>query len=266
MIRRIATATAAGALALGVLGVTGMGSAGAVVQITAGPGSHINCTTLSAKATLAPALTDAWVQSEHSSDTDAGFRAIPDNSSWVMNGPVSVSSKTKVSGCTGTVVQGSNSATVKKATLTLITDPAHPGLANPATCYALVNPAPPAPTDAQYIADVLWSSGTKGFTIAPSHATGVTLQPAGVGFAVGGGTISGSFAGGTSSTQANVDGKTAGAFVSSRFYTHLTSATAKSGGKPCQASAKNKKGVWSLKAPKGIAKIKIGDGSTQWDR
>src|ERR1700675_2337855 len=53
MIRRIATATAAGALALGVLAVTGMGSAGAVVTITAGPGSTIHCTTLKAKATLA---------------------------------------------------------------------------------------------------------------------------------------------------------------------------------------------------------------------
>jgi hypothetical protein len=268
MVRRLLIAATAGAVALAGLAVAGAGTASAVTVITAGPGSHVTCSTLKAKASLTPALKDNWVKADHASDPDPVFAAIPDTS-FASNGPVTVDSKTKATGCTGTVVQGANSAIVKKATLYLKTNPAHPGLPNPATCEALVNPGDPQPTDANYVVDVQWKSGTKGFTIADSHAVGVTLQNSGLGFAVGGGTITGSFAGGTSLTQANVDGKTLSAFLTASFYTHLTSTNYKTTAyKPCQAKlkGKNKKGVqtWSLKPPKGLNKIKIASGSVEF--
>ena len=130
-----------------------------------------------------------------------------------------------------------------------------------------MNPPPPNPaTDAQYLVNAKYKSGTKGFSIADSNLSGVGIHNAGAGFDVNGGSIAGSFAGGTGNTHADADGKSITAFVSSSFYTHLTSANAKTGGKPCQASAKNKKGVWSLKAPKGIAKIGIASGTVDFSR
>jgi hypothetical protein len=260
MIRKLATAAAAGALALTGLAVFGAGTSGAATVITAGAGSHISCNTVKAKATIAPALKDNWVKSQHSGDSDAGFAAIPDTT-FASNGPVAVAGKTSVSGCTGTAVQGANTATIKKITVTLTTDPAHPGLANPATCVALVNMAPPAPTDAQYLVSAQFKSGTKGFSIADMHVSNVALAAAGAGFNVSGGTITGSFAGGTSTTHVNVDGKTLTAFLSSSFFTTLTHSNAATAGKPCQASAKSKKGVWGLKAPKGISKIGVASGT-----
>jgi hypothetical protein len=264
MFRRIATAGVAGALALAGLAVFGVGTASAVTVITAGAGSHITCNTIKSKASLSPALKDNWVMADHSSDPNVAFRAIP-NTTFAANGPETVSGKSSISGCTGTVVQGANSATVKKITVFLTGDPAHPGLANPATCTALVNPAPPAPTDKKYAIDAQFKSGTKGFSITDMHATNVSLNSAGAGFDVTGGTITGSFGGGTSTTHVNIDGKTLAAFVSSSFVTHLTSANAATAGKPCQASAKQKKGVWSLKAPKGVSKIGVASGTFQAD-
>jgi hypothetical protein len=264
MIRRIATAATAGALALGGLAAFGLGSASAATVITAGAGSHLSCTTIKSKSTLSPALKDNWVKADHSSDTDTGFKNIPDTT-FSSLGPETVNGKTSISGCTGTVVQGANSATVKKITVILSGDPAHPGLANPATCVALVNPAAPAPTDKKYVVDAAFKSGTKGFSIANMHATNVSLTGAGAGFDVGGGTITGSFAGGTSTTHANVDGKTLTAFLSSSYFTTLTHSNAATAGKPCQASAKLKKGVWSLKPPKGISKIGIASGTFHAD-
>ncbi len=177
-----------------------------------------------------------------------------------------MSGKTSISGCTGVVKQGSLTATVKKITVLLTTDPAHPGLANPATCVALVNMAPPAPTDAQYKLNAVYKSGTKGVTIADTNITDVSLGSSGAGFAVTGGTITGSFAGGTTHTQANVDSKTLTAFLSSSGLGHVVSSTNPSvGAKPCQAAlkVKTKKGVStaSLKPPKGISKIGIASGS-----
>ncbi len=266
MFRRIATAGVAGALALGGLAVFGVGAANAVTVITAGPGSHISCNTVKSKATIAPALKDNWVQADHSSDPDPAFRAIP-NTTFSSLGPVTVAGKSSISGCTGTVVQGANTATVKKITVFLTGDPAHPGLANPATCAALVNPAPPAPTDKKYAIDAQFKSGTKGFSIADMHATNVSLTQAGVGFDVGGGTITGSFAGGTSTSHVNVDSKTITAFLSSSGLGHVvTSTNPSTGAKPCQASAKNKKGVWSLKPPKGITKIGVASGTFVADK
>jgi hypothetical protein len=274
MIRRIAVAATAGALALGGLAAFGVGTASAAVVITAGSGSNITCTTIKAKAALAPALKDNWVKADHSGDSNTAFAAIPDTT-FASNGPVTVTSTTKASTCSGTVTDGTNTATVKKATLVLKSNPADPGSGNPATCEALVNPAPPVGTpgdpggDASYIVDVTWASGTKGFSIAPTHAVGIGLQNSGAGFAVGGGTITGSFAGGSSTTQANVDAKTTTAFLSASFYTNLLApvTSANAGTKrACQATAKQKKGVWSLKAPKGIKKIGIANGSVHFQR
>lgn len=267
MIRKIAVAATAGALALGGLAAFGAGTAGAVTQVTAGAGSSITCTTIKAKATLSPALKDNWVKADHATDPDLAFRNIPDTT-FASIGPVAVGATTKASTCSGTITGPGAPAggiLVKKATLTLSGDPAFPGLSNPATCKALTHPAPPAPTDAKYKVTVAWSSGTKGFTIAPTTATGVGLQNAGVGFAIGGGTITGSFAGGSSTTQANVDAKTLGYFLTSAGFATYDSTTAKVKHQ-CQAQAKSKKGVWSLKAPKGIAKIGVASGSVHFQR
>jgi hypothetical protein len=270
MIRRIATAAAAGALALTGLAAFGAGAATAVTQITAGAGSSIHCNAVKAKAFISPALKDNWVQADHASDPNVAVRAIPDTT-FASNGPTTVTGKVKISGCSGVVKQGSVTATVKKITAVLSTDPAHPGLANPATCTALVNMAPPAPTDAQYKFTLVYKSGTKGVTIADSNLSGVSLAAAGVGFQASGGTISGSFAGGSSTTQANIDGKTLTAFLSSSGLGHVVSSTnPKDGAKPCQAALKLKAAKGgkhpkpaqaSLKPPKGLFKIGIASGS-----
>ncbi|HEY3725343.1 MAG TPA: hypothetical protein VGN59_18460 [Acidimicrobiia bacterium] len=262
MIRKLATAAAAGAIALSGLVAFGVGSASAAsIQITATTGSHITCSAIKSKAVLSVALRDPWVQSDHSGDSDPSFAAIPDNNSWVLNGPVLVSApKAKATSCTGTVTDGAgHTASVKEVDLALSTDPAHPGSPDPATCAGLV--APTGPSTAQFTTSITYKSATKGFTIAPTAGTGLVQSSEGAGFRINGGTLTGSFAGsGHSSTLANVDSKTLTAFLSSSALTPRTSANA--GTKfACQASAKNKKGVWSLKAPKGITKLGIASGS-----
>jgi len=272
MIRKIATAGVAGAIALGGLAAFGVGTAGAAnVAVTAGAGSHIKCTAFKSKATLSVALKDPWVKAQHTADPDAGFRAIPDNSSWVLNGPVTVSApKGKATSCTGVIKGAGGPAAgiaVKDITLALQTDPAHPGPVTPATCANLIAPVDdgnPA-NDASFKITMSFKSGTKGYTINPTSGTGQKQSQSGLGFLIDGGTLTGSFAGGTAATQANADSKTVAAFLSSSAVTTKTSANGPTK-TACQASAKNKKGVWSLSAPKGLQKIGINGGSIELTR
>src|SRR6478736_6461422 len=78
MIRKIAMAGAAGAVALSGLAVLGGGTAGAgPIVITAGPGSSLDCNLAAATAKVKPALKDDWIKADHQSDPNAQVRALP---------------------------------------------------------------------------------------------------------------------------------------------------------------------------------------------
>ncbi|MGZ4801380.1 MAG: hypothetical protein ACXV9P_02145 [Acidimicrobiia bacterium] len=261
MMKRIVVAASAFTLVAGGLAVAGLDPAGAAKPtITAGPGSHVNCH-ISSKAKLSPALKDNWIQADHQSDPDPRVRAIP-NTTFASNGPVFVSSKTKTVSCSGTVTDGTNTAPVTGLKVTLVTDPAHPGTTDPATCANLV--APSSPSTARYNAFIKYKAS--GAKVSDSTITDASIGNSGAGFAVTGGTISGSFAGGTSSTQANVDGTTLGMFISSTAISpNAVSSTSPNGGVPCQASLKSSPKAVKLKKPKGIKKIGIDSSSSTID-
>lgn len=261
MIRRIALAGVAGAVALGGLAAMGGSAYAAKPIITAGAGSSVSCS-LTSSAKVSPALKDNWVHADHQSDPNLAVRAIPDTV-LATAGPVTVTAKSKSVSCTGTVTNGTDTATVTGVKILLTSDPAHPGSTDPATCAGLVAPDPMNPSTARYNATLSWKAS--GAKVNPTTITGSSISSAGGNFGVSGGVITGSFAGGSSSTVSAPDGATLNAFLSSTaIQPGLVSSTHTDGG-PCQGSLKlkNKKGVdtATLKAGKGIKKIGLASGT-----
>lgn len=264
MIRRIALAGVAGALALGGLAATGIGTAGAAsVTITTATAANISCT-ITAKAKIAPPLKNNWDKEQHEAadgETNAQVSAIPDTkfSSDLTN---SVSSKSKSIACTGTATNGTATATITGVKITLGSGtPAvdNPPLQVPNTCSGLLAGTQPGDTAATYNTTITFKTAA-GVKLAPATTTGQTITPAGVGFAVAGGSVGGSLAGGNGKTQANISDSTTIPAITAAPAT----STAPTPNKTCEANLKIKGGnapSASLKGPKGLKKISIGQSS-----
>jgi hypothetical protein len=268
MIRRIALAGAAGALALGGLALTGLGNAGAApVIINVADSANISCT-IASTAKLSPALKNNWDQQAHEAadgETNPYVQAIPDTK-FNTDGPNTVSSKAKSISCTGTATEGTKVATISGVQLTLSNDVAavdNPPLQDDNTCAGLLAGTSPEDTAATYKTDVKFKTVPGGAKMVNANATGIALAPAGIGFGLTGGTWGGSLAGGNGKTQANLaSGDTLGQVTSPP----ASSAQPVPQGIQCEATLKIKAdkpgkpgtGSASLKAPKGLKKIPVG--------
>jgi hypothetical protein len=266
MIRRIALAGAAGALALAGLAASGIGGAGAApVVVTNATSANISCT-IATTAKIAPALKNNWDQQAHEAadgETNPYVQAIPDTK-FNTDGPNSVSAKAKSITCSGSATDGTNTATVTGVQLTLLGGTQaidNPPLQDDNTCAGLLAGTAPEDTAATYKSDVKFK--TTGAKMVNATATGIALAPAGIGFGLTGGTWAGSLAGGNGKTQANL--------ASGDTLAQVTSPPASSSqpvpnGTQCEATLKVKAdkpgkpgtGSASLKAPKGLKKIPVG--------
>jgi len=257
MIRRIALAGAAGALALGALAASGIGSAGAATPtITTATSANISCV-ITAKAKLAPALKNSWDQQAHEAgdgETNTAVQAIPDTK-FTTDGPNVTSSKAKSVSCTGTATDGTNVATIVSVKITLGNGTAavdNPPLQEDNTCSGLLAGNQPGDVAATYTSTI--SFKTSGAKLAPTTASGQGIAPSGAGFAVTGGSSTGSLAGGNSKTQANIsDTNTIPAITAA-----AATSSAPTPNRTCEANLKLKPGTASLKPPKGLKKIGIG--------
>ncbi len=261
MIRKIALAGAAAALALAGLTAIGIGPAWATPPtITNVTSATVQCADTST-AKLSPSLKNNWVKANHSGDSVAAVKNLP-NTKFNTDGNITISANAKSTSCTGSVTGNSVSASVAAVKLALgggtqAVD--NPPLQDDNTCAGLLAGTAPEDVGATYNATVTFKTVPGGNKVAPSTLTGLTITPAGVGFAITGGTISGSLAGGNAKTTA---------FVGTDTVTAITAAAATSAhpvptSTACQASLKlkTKKGVTtaSLKGPKGLKKIPITD-------
>lgn len=264
MIRRIALAGVAGALALGGLAATGIGTAGAAtVTITSATSANISCT-ITAKAKIAPALKNNWDQQVHEAadgETNADVSAIPDTA-FNSVAPNTVSSKSKSISCTGTATNGTNTATITGLKITLGSGTAgvdNPPLQVPNTCAGLLAGTQPGDVAATYNTTITFKT-TPGVKLAAATTSGQTISPSGLGFAVAGGTVGGSLAGGNGKTQANISDSTTIPAITAAAATSAAPAP----NRTCESNLKIKTGVHhaaSLKGPKGLKKISVGQSS-----
>jgi hypothetical protein len=263
MIRRIALAGAAGALALGALAVSGIGSAGAATPtITTATSANISCT-ITAKAKLSPALKNSWDQQAHEAadgETNADVSAIPDTK-FSTDGDNHVSSKAKSLSCTGSATDGTNTAVITGVKITLGDGTAavdNPPLQEDNTCSGLLAGTQPGDVGATYSSVISFKAS--GAKLALTTASGQGIAPAGVGFAITGGTLTGSLGGGNSKTQANISDTTTIPAVTAAPAT----SAAPFPNRTCESNLKIKTGVHhaaSLKGPKGLKKIAVGQSS-----
>jgi hypothetical protein len=254
MFRTVMKSALAVSLAAG--GVIALSSAPAFAgkpTITAGAGSSLHCN-ITASAKLSVPLKNDWVKSAHASDPEAAVRAIADTA-FAGNGPEGVTIKGSGT-CTGTVTDGTNTASVTALKFSVGVDPAHTGNTGEQTCSGLLTATPPSTT--QYDSTISYTSSTA--KIAPTSVVGQIIPPAS--FNLTGGTISGSFAGGSVGASGVPDSTT----VSALTQAAPTSASPTPAFPQCQPtlSIKVKKGVTTatLKAPKGLKKIGLVTGST----
>lgn len=262
MIRKIVLGASALALSAAGLGLSGSGSAFAgKPTIIAGTGSDIHCE-ITGSAKLSPALKDDWIKADHSSDPNVNVKNIP-NTPYAPSAPGHVS--VKAGGpCTGTVTDGTHTASVTKVKVTLVDEAAHPTVED-GSCYNLLfqEDPPPPPSTARYKSTLTYTSPT-----AKVVSTTVTDAQLDSTFGVSGGTITGSFAGGTSAAQGFPDGTTLGLLADENADgpgSGPKAATSSSPNAPniCQAGLKIKPTSATLKAPKGFKKIGlVNPGST----
>ena len=201
-------------------------------------------------------LKNDWVQSAHATDPEAAVVAIA-NTQFAGNGPEGITIKGSGT-CTGTVTDGTNTASVTAIKFTVGVDPAHTGNTTEQTCAGLLSATPPSTT--QFDSTISYTSPTA--KIAPTSVVGQVIPP--VSFNLTGGTISGSFAGpGGSVAAAGVPDSTT---ISAITQAAPTSTSPSPAFPQCQPtlSIKVKKGVTTatLKAPKGLKKIGLVAGST----
>jgi hypothetical protein len=260
MIRRIALAGAAGALALGALAASGIGSAGAAVPtITTATSANISCG-ITAKVKISPALKNNWDQQAHEAadgETNTDVQAIPDTK-FNTDGPGTTSAKSKSISCTGTATDGTNIATITAIKVTLGNGtPAvdNPPLQDDNTCAGLLAGTQPGDVGATYSSIITFKAS--GAKLASTTVNNSNLGISGVGFALTGGTITGSLAGGNGKTQAYINDTTTLPAIGA---SPATSA-APTPNRTCEANLKIKTGTHhaaSLKGPKGLKKIGIG--------
>ena len=246
------------AVSLAAGGVIALSSAPAFAgkpTITAGAGSSIHCS-ITASTKLSVPLKNDWVQSAHATDPEAAVVAIADTQ-FGANGPEGVTIKGSGT-CTGTVTDGTNTASVTAIKFSVGVDPAHTGNVTEETCSGLLSATPPSTTE--YDSNISYTSPTA--KIAPTAVVDQIIPPAS--FNLTGGTISGSFAGAGGSVGASgvPDSTTIGALTQAA----PTSTSPTPAFPQCQPtlSIKVKKGVTvaTLKAPKGLKKIGLVAGST----
>ncbi len=259
MIRRIALAGAAGAIALGGLAALGVGSAGAApVIIHTATSANISCT-LTSTAKLNPPLKNNWKKADHTGDAEAAVKNLPDTK-FNTDGDQSVTSNAKTTTCTGSVSDASATATVSSLKISL--SPNTQGVDNPPlqednTCAGLLAGTQPEDTAATYKSLITIKTVPGGAKVDPTNITGATIATSGAGFAIAGGTMTGSLAGGSGKTQAYITQPTLDAVAAP-----VATSSAPTPNPTCQANLKlkTKKGVTtaSLKGPKGLKKIPIG--------
>jgi hypothetical protein len=240
-------ATSVVLVTLGMTAVTATSAWAGKPTITLGPGTSINCQ-ITAKVKLTPSLKNDWSQAAHTTDPDPTVVALPDTV-FASNGPTTTSAKAKGT-CTGTVSDGTQSFPVSSLKLTTsstsgdsLTEATCSGLATPSATTtfsttitlkavgANVNPI----TTTSNLATLIDTHGV-GFQLGILSATGITGTPSGL-------------------TNAYVDANTIGAILSTPSTSTVPSTS------PCEATIKFKKGVATLKAPKGFKKIAIGPGA-----
>jgi hypothetical protein len=223
--------------------------------ITAGTGSSISCD-ITASIKLSVPLKNDWVQAAHSSDPVAAVAAIADTQ-FAADGPEIITIKGSGT-CTGSVTDGTNTASVTAIKFSVTNDPAHLGNTTEATCAGLLNNTPPSTSE--YDSTISYTSASAKIT--PTTVTDQVI-PAGT-FNLAGGSITGSFAGSSGSIAADgvPDATTVGAILQAAPTSSAPTPTYPQ----CQPtlSIKVKKGVTSatLKAPKGLKKISMVAGST----
>jgi hypothetical protein len=256
MMRRMALAASAGALALGGLAVAGGGIATAAVPtITSATSATISCR-ISGRAAVKPALKNNWDQQAHEAADGEGnpaVRALPDTT-FSYGAPLRLSSRAKSISCTGSATDGTNVATVTsvKILLSRATAPVdNPPLAEVGTCTGLLAAPQPEDVAATYTSVVKFK--TAGAKLAPTTINQGVLAPAGLGFGITGGVVTGSLAGGNGATLIYIDGDTYNALNAAP----ATSANPVPTSTKCEASLKLAPGAATLKKPTGLKKITI---------
>lgn len=249
----IKSALAVSLAAGGVIALSSTPAFAGKPTITAGAGSSISCT-ITAGVKLSVPLKNDWVKSAHSTDPVAAVAALA-NTQFAGNGPEVVTIKGKGT-CTGTVTDGTNTASVTAVKFSVTNDPAFMGSTGEATCSGLLTNTPPS--TAKYDSTISYTSPTAKIT--PSTVTQQVIPPAS--FNLSGGTVSGSFAGGTVGALGVPDSTT----ISALTQAAPTSANPVPAFPQCQPSLKvktTKTGTTAtLKAPKGLKKISMIAGSS----
>jgi len=243
------SALAASIAAGGVIALTS-GTAGAAKPIiTAGAGSSISCA-ITKVAHLSVPLMNDWVASAHASDPVAAVAALA-NRQYAQNGPVLTTIKGGGT-CTGTVTDGTNSATVTSVKFSVTDDPAHLGNTGEATCTGLVLNSPPSTTEFDSTISYKTTDNAK---IAPTTIVDQTL--AAHTFNLVGGTVSGSFSGGSVAADGVPDSTTVTALSAAA----PTSASPTPASNKCQPTLKVKTGktgtTATLAPPKGLKVIHL---------
>lgn len=220
--------------------------------ITKADSISVTCSVVG-KAKLTPPLKNDWVQSAHSTDPEAGVRNLPDQR-FSADGPTTTAAKTKGT-CTGTMTQGAITVNVTSVSISSSSTGAPTTPPTPATCSGLasVGTGPGGPTT---FSSTMKFKGSNG-KIADATVS-ATVAQSGLGFALTSVSATGSLEGSSSVTQVNVDTPTILAIIGAA----ATSAEPVPTSIACEPTLVNKKGVWSLKAPKGFKQIGILDTST----
>jgi hypothetical protein len=217
-------------------------------------------------AKLSGALANNWVQANHSGahpdpTADALGKAdvatIPDTA-FAVPGTVTTAAKTASTSCSGTVTDGTNSATLASVSVTASSTNSGDG-----TCGGLVSEL----GSATFTETITYKS-TGTAKIAPTTFTApLAAATGGIGFKLAATTITGSFAGGTGVEQAYIDPVTQAAELGSVFGATATfdSPTAPNvcepdlviKTKPAAPGAAEAIGI-KLKKPKGLKAITVG--------
>lgn len=270
MIRKLAIGVATVSLAAAGIVATGGGVASAATPVLTGiTSANVDCN-ITAKATLVPALKNNWVKAQHTGDASAAVVALPDTQFAALNTANNTSAKSKGT-CSGTITGPSSAgvatmsvtaAKIGLATTTQSIDNAPLNNNGGSTCTGLLAGTAGEDVAAKYTSTVsLKGSGAKLPTFS---IVGSSVTPAGLGFSVTGGTASAPATGATGASQANVDTATLLA-VTAGPPTSTVPSTSK-----CQPGlkVKTKQSVTTatLKAPKGLKKLVIANGTFTLDK
>jgi hypothetical protein len=195
MIRKLVLAASTVALIGGSM-FAAVGQSGAAVTITAGPGSSLGCNNVASSVKVSPPLKDDWVKSEHSGDSNADVKGLP-NTPFAPAAPEHVKAKGTGTGCSGSVAkQGATTLNITKVSLTMLDEAAHP-TTDPGSCLGLADQATGTgdPSPARYTVTLKYTA--TGGKVLPTTISHAQIASGTGDFTVENGTVSGSFAGST---------------------------------------------------------------------